>query len=207
MVDDRAENPPPDPQTLIPSQRARRARIVQAALDLLEERPFEKIQMRDVAEEAGVALGTVYRYFASKEHLFAAVLVQWSSQLGDRVQRRPLQGSTPEQRLSDMMSRVLKSFERWPQFFGVIMLLQTTPDVYARATYAEFGALTTETFKEALAGLDPEDANAVMEVINPVLDELGRSWTFSAITMDQARERMQRAIDLIFGPPPRMIDE
>ena len=35
--------------------------------------------MRDVAREAGVALATVYRYFTSKEHLYAAALLDWAS--------------------------------------------------------------------------------------------------------------------------------
>ncbi|MDZ7678612.1 MAG: TetR family transcriptional regulator [Acidimicrobiales bacterium] len=205
VVDGRAENPPPDPDNLIPSQQARRRRIVQAALHLLEERPYEKIQMRDVADEASVALGTVYRYFASKEHLFAAVLVDWSGQLGDRVKRRPLRGSNPKERLSDMMNRVLSSFERWPQFFGVVMQLQTTSDIYAQMVYAEFAKRTTGTFREALEGLHPDDVTAVTEVINAVLDEVGRFWTLGQLSMTGARERMQRAIDLVLGPPPRMV--
>ena len=37
--------------------------------------------MRDVAQEAGVALATVYRYFTSKEHLYAAALLEWADEL------------------------------------------------------------------------------------------------------------------------------
>lgn len=199
---ERGENPPPDPETLIPSQRARRRRIVVAALHLLEDRPYEKIQMRDVAEAAEVALGTVYRYFASKEHLFAAVLMEWSDMLQNRVQRRPLVGATPGERLDDMMTRVLNSFERWPQFFGVVMHLESTPDVYAREEYSRFGQKTTGTWKEALAGLDADDADAIMSVMAAVLSAVVRSWTLGLIPMAEARRRMTRSIDLIFSAPP-----
>src|SRR5689334_5006129 len=68
-----------DPQTLTARQYARRERIIQAGQALLEERPFDQIQVRDVAARADVALSTVYRYFASKEHLFAAVFLAWHS--------------------------------------------------------------------------------------------------------------------------------
>src|SRR5207248_7419707 len=44
---------PPLPQDLTPSQQARRAGIVAAGLALLRESEYEKIQMRDVAIEAG----------------------------------------------------------------------------------------------------------------------------------------------------------
>jgi AcrR family transcriptional regulator len=52
---------------------ARRDRILEAAVELGASRDFERVQMNDVARCAGVAIGTLYRYFPSKIHLFAAV--------------------------------------------------------------------------------------------------------------------------------------
>ena len=46
-----------------------RAAILEAALDILQERGYEQTTMRAVAERAGVALGNAYYYFHSKEHL------------------------------------------------------------------------------------------------------------------------------------------
>jgi AcrR family transcriptional regulator len=46
-----------------------RARIVDAAMRLFEERGYEKTTMRAVAGEAGVSLGNAYYYFASKDEL------------------------------------------------------------------------------------------------------------------------------------------
>ena len=193
---------PPMPETLIPSQRARRDRIVNAALELLKVGEYDKIQMRDIAEEAGVALGTVYRYFASKEHLFAAVLVIWSSSLHERVQRRPLVGDTPVERLDDLMGRVLNAFDRFPQFLRLIILLENTPDPYARELHAEFTGGTRDTFLEPLDGLDPEVAQDVIDVVKAVLWSLLRGWSQGTTSMRDARRRMSRAIELIFSPPP-----
>lgn len=50
-----------------------RARIVAAALDLISEGGYVAAQVAAVAERAGVAVGTVYRYFPSKSDLFAEV--------------------------------------------------------------------------------------------------------------------------------------
>ena len=69
----------PDPATLPRGQQDRRGTIVRAAITLLEQGEYDAIQMRDVAEEAGVALATIYRYFTSKEHLYAAALLEWAS--------------------------------------------------------------------------------------------------------------------------------
>src|SRR5262249_62140274 len=68
----------PDPASLPPGQQERRRRIVQAAIDLLEQGEYEAIQMRDVAQAAGVALATIYRYFTSKEHLYPPALLEWA---------------------------------------------------------------------------------------------------------------------------------
>src|SRR5262249_1331370 len=66
----------PAPGTaLARSQAARRRRVLDAALRLAERGGFDAVQMRDVATEANVALGTVDRYFTSKERLPLQALV------------------------------------------------------------------------------------------------------------------------------------
>ncbi|MER7077234.1 TetR/AcrR family transcriptional regulator [Saccharopolyspora kobensis] len=60
-------------------QVARRDRILDAATELGARADLDHVQMNDVAKDAGVAIGTLYRYFPSKTHLFAAV---FEAQLG-----------------------------------------------------------------------------------------------------------------------------
>jgi AcrR family transcriptional regulator len=68
---------PNQPESLTAAQAARRERVLQTALDLGRRGGYDAVQMRDVAAEAEVALGTIYRYFSSKDHLLAAALVAW----------------------------------------------------------------------------------------------------------------------------------
>src|SRR4029079_15978964 len=49
-----------------------RALILKSALELLEERGYEKTTMRAIAHKAGVSLVNAYHYFGSKEHLIQA---------------------------------------------------------------------------------------------------------------------------------------
>jgi AcrR family transcriptional regulator len=46
-------------------------RIVVAALGLIGRRGVRRLGMQEIAEAAGVARGTLYRYFPSKEHVLA----------------------------------------------------------------------------------------------------------------------------------------
>ncbi|MFD3307243.1 TetR/AcrR family transcriptional regulator [Streptomyces sp. NPDC058694] len=57
-------------------QAARRVRILLAASELGAREGLARVQMHDVAKEAGVAIATLYRYFPSKPCLFLAVL-EW----------------------------------------------------------------------------------------------------------------------------------
>src|SRR5262245_25646057 len=52
----------------------RTRRIVDTAIELAEKGGFEAVRLRDVAAQAGVALGTLYRRFRSKEELLLAAL-------------------------------------------------------------------------------------------------------------------------------------
>src|SRR5207302_8678376 len=122
---------PPLPQDLSPSQRARRARIIEAGLQLLRADDYERIQMRDVAVEAEVAIGTLYHYFQSKEHLFAEVLAEWAQSLRGHVERRPLRGKTPVARLQEVLRRSVRAFQSWPQHVRVLMTLEASPDPFA----------------------------------------------------------------------------
>ncbi|NJO23677.1 MAG: TetR/AcrR family transcriptional regulator [Sphingomonadales bacterium] len=55
-----------------------RARILSVARDLVAEGGWRHAHVATVAEKAGVATGTVYRYFPSKAELFAEVLANVS---------------------------------------------------------------------------------------------------------------------------------
>ena len=55
-----------------PKSEETRGRILTAAMDLFRTRGFEETTMREIAQEAGVALGSAYYYFESKEALVMA---------------------------------------------------------------------------------------------------------------------------------------
>ena len=49
-------------------------RLVAAAAEEAEERPYADISVRTIAKRAGVAPATAYTYFSGKDHLLAEVL-------------------------------------------------------------------------------------------------------------------------------------
>src|SRR5689334_24338270 len=90
------------------SQHQRRKRIVQAAAALASRGGVEAMQMRTVAERAGVALGTLYRYFPSKMDLVVAVVSEEMDTLQGSLDRRPPRAGTPAGRAVDVLMRATR---------------------------------------------------------------------------------------------------
>jgi AcrR family transcriptional regulator len=59
--------------TLSKGERTSRA-IVDAAYDLIVEQGYAATSMRQIADKAGLALGSIYNHFASKEDVFEAII-------------------------------------------------------------------------------------------------------------------------------------
>jgi AcrR family transcriptional regulator len=99
------------------SQHQRRKRIVQAAAALASRGGVEAMQMRTVAERAGVALGTLYRYFPSKMDLVVAVVGEEIDLLESSIERRPPGAATPSSRAVDVLMRATRgscASRSWP---------------------------------------------------------------------------------------------
>ena len=95
---------------------------------LLEEHEYDEIQIRDVSERAGVALATLYRYFTSKEHLYVAVLIEWSKTYDLRQGADGKRLRTDADRLRYLLVRAVRAFGRRPQLFRAEMVLESSQD-------------------------------------------------------------------------------
>jgi TetR/AcrR family transcriptional regulator, cholesterol catabolism regulator len=186
-----------DPADLPRGQRARRDRIVAAAIDLLRHDEYDMIQMRQVAEAAQVALATIYRYFSSKEHLYAAALMAWAEAFPPDA--TPLRGAdTDEARLRALMRRAVRAFERNPQMMRAEIVIEHSHDPNARVLFDEFGRRNIAALRTALASSDPARAAAIIETVNAVMVTRLRSWALGRCTIRDVDRSVQNAIELIF---------
>jgi AcrR family transcriptional regulator len=64
---------------------AKRREIVATAWEVFRAKGFDGASMSDVAEKFGGSKATLYRYYSSKEELFAAALEQMIGESGSRV--------------------------------------------------------------------------------------------------------------------------
>ena len=64
----------------------RTRRIIETAIRLAERDGYEAVRLRDVADQANVALGTVYRRFRSKQDILVVALEHETRQLIELTQ-------------------------------------------------------------------------------------------------------------------------
>jgi AcrR family transcriptional regulator len=118
----------PVPGELRGSQLERRGRVLDAAMGLAAEGGYDAVQMRDVAARADVALGTVYRYFTSKDHLLAAALVYWVDRLSDALDHTTLSGATPADRVATLLGNATRVMSTQPQLVAALLTPMSSPD-------------------------------------------------------------------------------
>ena len=189
---------PPAVELLRSGQRARRERIVRAGLRKLASEDYDKIKISDVAVDAEVAIGTLYRYFSSKEHLFAAVFKEWQDSLGRHIHLSALRGDTNAERLLDLLMRMVRAFQAQPQFYKLLLVLQTTTDPYAAEIYDYLDGGFRGLVETALDEVSEKDRVAISRVIGGVLDQNMRGWVMNRLTITQASENIADAVRLIF---------
>jgi AcrR family transcriptional regulator len=97
------------------SQRERRQRIILETTVLAADGGWDGVQMREVASRSGVALGTLYRYFPSKEYLLVSVMLEQVEGLAERLAVRPPRGEDPVARVVDVLGRADRALQREPQ--------------------------------------------------------------------------------------------
>jgi AcrR family transcriptional regulator len=79
-------------------KQARRQALIDVAWHMFQTASYQAITMAEVAERAGLAKGTVYLYFKTKEELFLAIQTQqfadWFDELDARFSAAPRPAST-----------------------------------------------------------------------------------------------------------------
>jgi AcrR family transcriptional regulator len=173
------------------SQHLRRKRILQAAAALASRGGVEAMQMRTVAERAGVALGTLYRYFPSKMDLVVAVVNEEMDTLEASLERRPPSSGTPAGRAVEVLMRATRGLMREPELADALIRSLLLSDV--RTDLADRMAAMLARVAE-----DVEDA-APDEVRHVLLRSLSSVWVMEMIELLRGHsdnERIQERLEI-----------
>ncbi|MER7274357.1 TetR/AcrR family transcriptional regulator [Dactylosporangium sp. NPDC000244] len=87
--------------------RDKRDRVLAAAAALLQELPFDDIGTRQIADRAGVSVGSLYRFFPDKDAIFYALSATWLDKVLDLMDG---QLAAPPPTVAELVNRVVEAF-------------------------------------------------------------------------------------------------
>lgn len=150
-----------------PPASERKDRIIDVAIRLAEEGGFDNVRQRDVARLSGVALGTLYKSFRSKEDILAAALHRETDQLEQRLDRKPIEGGSAAERLASLFSTLTRTILRKPNYARAVLKAMTSGEEVASKVVAHQIKITRMVIA-ALRGTTPVGTT----LIEPTLDEV-----------------------------------
>lgn len=215
-----AATAPPEGRTdppvarLAANQIKRMRRIVDAAVELAERGGFEAVRLRDVAERSDVALGTLYKYFRSKEDILLFALDEEVTRLEQALAVRPPAGDTAYARAVDFFRRTSRALIGRPSLTRAMIRALTSADelavkvaafqlriarLVAAALRGEPAALAAPLDAPAGAPHERATAQALMHVWFSALV----GWSAGVHSERGVVEQVRAAAELILAPGER----
>jgi AcrR family transcriptional regulator len=197
---------------LATNQLRRMRRIVDAAVDLAEKGGFEAVRLRDVAERSDVALGTLYKYFRSKEDILLFALNEEVDRLESTLLARPDTTGTPRQRAAEFFRRSTRALARRPQLARAMVRAMAAGDADTVMKLASLqlriARLVTATLRgqapDLEARLDQPPGSAAEQAIAQVLMNVWFSslvgWAAGLHPERTVTEHVRNAAELVVAP-------
>jgi AcrR family transcriptional regulator len=180
------------------AQRERRKRILDVTLALASKGGYEAVQMRTVAERADVALGTLYRYFPSKIHLLVGALTMEMDQIQDKLDRKPIPGETPTERMLYVLSRVTRNMQRDPLLTEAMTRAFMFADPSAATEVNAVAGQMVRMFTKAMHDGEPSAEDiAIARVIGDVWLSNLVAWVTRRASADDVSSRLELATRLL----------
>lgn len=182
------------------AQRERRERILDATIALASQGGFDAVQMRAVAEQADVALGTLYRYFPSKIHLLVTALAREFERAEAVLATKAISGDTPADRVITVLRRTTRGLQGDPHLTDALTRAFMFADKSVAQEIHVVGMLLTRMLTRAMhPGIDEvsDDDIAIARVIGDVWLSALVAWVTGRSTAEETAAHMERAVRLI----------
>ena len=182
-------------QSLTESQSARRERMLTVALGLALTGGWDGVQMREVASRAGVALGTLYRYFPSKEHLLVSLMLDQVRSLADRLAVRPPEGADSVDRVSDVLRRANRALQAQPEVTTAMIRALVSGNTDIAPVVASVREEMRRIIANALVEEGQPDADRVLRIdlLSDVWLATVVSWISGSADVDSVVPRLRDA--------------
>ena len=182
------------------AQRDRRKRILDATIALASKGGFDAVQMRAVAEQADVALGTLYRYFPSKIHLLVSALGREFERADAALRDKPVPGDTAADRVIYVMRKTTRGLQGDQHLTEALTRAFMFADASVRTEIHTVGMLLTTMLTRAMhpdrTEVTDEDV-AIARVIGDVWLSALVGWVTGRTSAAETAQHMEVAVRLL----------
>src|SRR5947207_519924 len=105
---------------------ARRQSILTAACDVFSKKGVEAATMAEIATEAGISPGAIYRYFENKEELARGCLSESSNAVEEQWRHEPVPAGDPMGEFSRLSKATFALLNDPAQQLGTLLFLEST---------------------------------------------------------------------------------
>ncbi len=169
-----------------PAGGDKRTAIIRAAISVFAHNGYFNSKVADIAREAGVADGTVYLYFKSKEEILHSIFDRTVDEAVADARKQLDDISDPREKLRQIARLHLEKLgaDRDLAVVFQVELRGSTKfmEEFSAAGFAGYLALIRSTFEEGQrAGVFRPDLNAkiVAKILFGALDEMATNWILS----------------------------
>ena len=176
-----------------------RETIIDAALNLFEQKGYDATTVEDIAEAADVSPRTFFRYFESKLALIMARTTAKHDDIGPAIVARPPEESVVEA-VRQVMSDELRERMGDPLVMREFQVMLTTPSLrnLARDHFEDEEAGMVAAIAERL-GLPADDlaAHVISGMVSSAMWTTVNQWTATGADADSLLPMINRALDLV----------
>lgn len=168
---------------------------------------YEAVQMRDVASESGVALGTIYRYFGSKDVLLLAGFARWVLFTREQLAEHGPVGETAAQRVSNAMAAAVKKSDSTPLLMEALMTAMSSnePDnlEYKAAINQSFTGIIVDAVGDDAADVD---VDGIERVLSHVWLSASTQWVSGVAAPGSVAEELRHAVAMLL-PEQKLVGD
>jgi AcrR family transcriptional regulator len=185
------------------AERDRYSRIIHAAEAMLAQDGEHGLQMKQLAERADIALGTLYRYFPSKDHVLGAIALERQRRALARIDSIPLMGDTAGARAGDLMVRQFRAVQREPELATALQRVSSAPDRATSEYVDEISQLMEELVLAAIAQRGApatEEQRSLLPIVLAASVGAFNRWLSGVLSAEDARAQIRVAARLLDLP-------
>ncbi|HXZ84982.1 MAG TPA: TetR family transcriptional regulator [Myxococcota bacterium] len=180
---------------------ARRKLALAAARAIAAEGGYDAVTMREVAVRSGVARATLYRYFSSKDHLLAEVILAMNAELREELRIHPPVGADPAERVTEAFARVLAMATREPKLLAATLRAFFSHDPAARAAELEIRRMSHAYLEAGLGDAHVAEREEIARVLSPICFAMLLSLSGGRRTYEEAVDDIRCAVRLMLKTP------